>query len=109
MSTLLITTQILENYGTTENPKWKFKGSNEYKFRNVPLNISCENYNKLILSSKIQENGEYYKEVINDCTFVANDYLTSFEKSQLEYDGSIMYPATEFFYEDLISDLVTDC
>lgn len=108
MTTLLITTQILENYGTAEDPYWKAKFGCNYKVRNVPLNLSDENYAELLLAAQIQENGEFYQEFVIGCEYVADDYLTDFEKSQLEYDGSILYPAQEFFYEDLVNNMTVE-
>jgi hypothetical protein len=32
---------------------------------------------------------------------VADDYLTEFEKSQLEYEGKITYPAREILVDSL--------
>jgi hypothetical protein len=42
---------------------------------------------------QIEENSDYYRENILGWTLVADDFLTDFEQSQLEYDGKIVYPA----------------
>jgi len=34
MAKLLIVTQVLENYGSEDNPWWKAKGSSEYVVKN---------------------------------------------------------------------------
>jgi hypothetical protein len=33
---------------------------------------------------------------------VADDYLTEFERSQLDYEGKITYPATEILVDSLV-------
>jgi hypothetical protein len=48
----------------------------------------------MVLREQIEEDNEYYRNHIIGWTVVADDYLTEFERSQLEYDGSITYPAT---------------
>ena len=99
---LLITTQIQENYGAHdwdgegECPQyWKFKGGNDYKYslgstvRNAEALQELARY--FILN--IEVSNEYYREYVLGWYVVADDYLTDFEKSQLEYDGHIAYPA----------------
>ena len=99
---LLITTQIQENYGAHdwdgegECPQyWKFKGGNDYKYslgsqvRNAEALQELAHY--FILN--IEVSNDYYREYVIGWYVVADDYLTDFEKSQLEYDGHIAYPA----------------
>jgi hypothetical protein len=42
----------------------------------------------------IEEDNDYYRNHIIGWEVVADDFLTDFEQSQLEYDGRITYPAT---------------
>jgi len=101
MAKLLITTQVYENYGAHdwdgvgECPQyWKAKGGNDYvvkKFRD--LNKVTETV--MALRGQIECDNEGFRETIINFEVVANDYLTEFEKSQLEYEGSIRYPAKE--------------
>ena len=104
MSKLLIQTQIQENYGAHdwdgqgECPQyWKFKGGNDYVIKNVdPLKVAPG----LLVDSvrgKVETDNEYVREHIVDWEIVADDYLTEFERSQLEYEGKITYPAEELF------------
>lgn len=101
MSKLLITTQIHENYafdedgnlGTGVNAYWKAKGSNDYVVKNFNQNSSVEAV--MALRSKIECDNDMLREHIIDWCIVADDYLTEFERSQLEYEGKIMYPAIE--------------
>ena len=101
MAKLLITTQVYENYGahdwdgTGECPQyWKAKGGMDYvvkKFKK--LNKVTETV--MALRGQIEQSNEYFRETIIDFTVVADDYLTDFERSQLEFDGRIMFPAKE--------------
>jgi len=101
MANLLITTQVYENYGAHdwdgvgECPQyWKAKGGNDYvvkKFKD--LNKVTETV--MALRGQIEQDNEGFRETIIGWEIVANDYLTEFEKDQLEYEGSIRYPAKE--------------
>ena len=44
---------------------------------------------------KVERSNDYVEEYIVNWSIEADDYLTPFEKDQLEYDGAIKYPATE--------------
>ena len=90
---ILITTQYRENYGTAEEPYWKFKGGSDYFILDVdPLKVAPG-----LLVEQVRGEIEYAnpmsEEYILDWELVADDYMTEFERSQLEYDGEIRYPA----------------
>ena len=95
------TTQVYENYGAHdwdgvgECPQyWKAKGGNDYvvkKFKD--LNKVTETV--MALRGQIECDDRFYRETIINFEVVANDYLTEFEQSQLDYEGSIRYPAKE--------------
>ena len=98
MSKLLITTQVHENYGAHDwdgvgqcPQYWKAKGGTDYVVKNVDINKATETVQAL--RGKIESDSEYYREVILDWEIVADDYLTEFEQSQLQYEGKITYPA----------------
>ena len=94
MAKLLITTQTYENYGDIAEPYWKPKGGSDYvvkKFKDVNKVTEVV----MCLRSQIECDNEYYKESIIGWEIVADDYLTEFEQSQLDYEGSIRYPAKE--------------
>ncbi|NBW34039.1 MAG: hypothetical protein EBR30_03305 [Cytophagia bacterium] len=104
MSKLLITTQVYENYGAHdwdgqgECPQyWKPKGGNDYVVKNF-RNFNAIGSYIMVLRDKIETNTEYFREHIIDWEIVADDYLTQFERSQLEYEGKITYSPTEVFY-----------
>jgi hypothetical protein len=100
---LLITTQTQENYGAHdwdgvgECPSyWKFKGGQDYKYALGSTLRSDETLAEIVehFRSEIEEDNDYYRNHIIGYQVVSDDYLTDFEKSQLEYEGSITYPAT---------------
>ena len=100
MAKLLITTQVYENYGAHdwdgagECPQyWKAKGGNDYVVKRINVNSVTETV--MALRGQIEQDTEGFRETIIGWEVVANDYLTEFEKSQLEYEGKITYPAKE--------------
>lgn len=105
---IVIRTQYMENYGAHdwngegECPQyWKFKGGSEYKILDVPLNID---YNAIVSAAGVESNNEYCREYILDWTLEDDDYMSWFEKSQLEYDGEISCKEPTFNYNDLIAE-----
>ena len=105
---LLITTQVQENYGAhdwdgtgTCPSYWKFKGGNDYKYALGSVARNAEALAELVeyFRSQIEEDNDYYRNHIIGWEVVADDYLTEFERSQLEYDGEIRYPATKLTLE----------
>lgn len=101
MAKLLITTQVQENYGAHdwdgqgECPQyWKFKGGNEYVVKNFK-DFGRMTEVVMALRGQVESDNEYFKEHIIDFEVVADDYLTEFERNQLEFDGSITFPAKE--------------
>lgn len=101
MSKLLITTQVYENYGAHdwdgegECPSyWKAKGGNDYVIRGVDESDMVD----VIVDrarAQVECDDQYFRESVIGWEVVADDYMTDFEKSQLEYDGQIRYPAVE--------------
>ena len=102
MAKLLISTQVYENYGAHdwdgrgECPQyWKAKGGNEYVIKNFKGNDRNATELTMVASAQIEQDDQYFREHIIDFRIVADDYLTQFEKDQLEYEGRIVYPAKE--------------
>ena len=100
---LLITTQIQENYGAHDwdgegacPQYWKFKGGQDYKYDLGKFGRSEEAITELVMALRpqIEEDNDYYRNHIIGWEVVSDTHLTEFEKSQLEYEGSITYPAT---------------
>ena len=105
MAKLLIQTQVFENYawnedgslGTGDNAYWKPKGGSDYVVKNF------KKFNKvtevvMALRSQIEQDNDAFREHIIGWEVVADDYLTEFERSQLEYEGRITYGPTELSF-----------
>jgi len=105
MTKLLITTQVYENYawredgtiGTGPDAYFKPKGGDEYVVRGVDPEQVFEVLEKIAL--KIEQANDYFQEFIVDTKIVDDDYLTEYERDQLEYDGEISFPAKELTVE----------
>ena len=102
---LVIRTQFMENYGAHdwdgegECPQyWKMKGGSEYKVTNVPLNID---YQEVVSMANVEKNNEYVREYILDWSIEGDDYMSWFEKSQLEYDGKVACKEPTVDYNEL--------
>jgi len=100
---LLIITQTQENYGAHdwdgvgECPQyWKFKGGQDYKYALGTALRNADTIQEIVeyFRPQIEEDNDYYRNHIIGYEVVADDYLTEYEQSQLEYDGRIAYPAT---------------
>ncbi len=98
MAKLLISTQVFENYawdehgnlGTGANAYWKAKGGSDYVVKKF------KDFNRvtevvMALRSQIEQDNDAFREQIIGWEVVADDYLTEFEKSQLEYEGKITF------------------
>ena len=102
---LVISTQFKENYGahdwngTGECPQyWKFKGGSEYIIDGIEQHIKLDDmFGKKCemvvdsISWKIEYSSEYAEEFIIGWSIEEDDYMSEFEKSQLEYDGEIRH------------------
>ena len=93
----LIITQIHENYGAHDwdgegscPQYWKAKGSGEYYIKDMTESSIVKAM--LVNRSKIEQYTNYFRESIIDFTLVPDDYMSEYEKSQLEYEGCITYP-----------------
>ena len=102
MAKLLISTQIYENYGAHdwdgkgECPSyWKAKGGNDYVVKKFRGGDEAATTAVMGLRAQIEQNNDYYQETIIGWKIVGNDYLTEFERSQLEYEGKITYGSKE--------------
>ena len=97
METFLVTTQTLENYGAhcesgkfvDNHAHWKFKAGSDYIITGVDRLQDAVAF----VAAITMENGIGYKEFPCHFEQVPHDYQTEYEKSQLNYDGEITYPA----------------
>jgi hypothetical protein len=99
---LHITTQYMENYGAHdwdgvgECPQyWKFKGGEDYFYPLGAYARSEEALKELVQALRVQVEWDDVgsRSYIVGYGVVEDDFMTEFEQSQLEYEGSIRYPA----------------
>ena len=99
MSKLLISTQYCENSGTPSDPYWKFKGGSEYVVKGLDFDSDYEwaeaRVDQILVKvrDQIEVSNSMCEEYILGWSIVADDYLTDYERSQLEFDGCIRFPA----------------
>jgi len=101
---LVIQTQDYENYaahqGFTGEFYWKAKGGSEYKILGVPNGVSMDEVFN-VARLEIEQNNDYFQTTTIGYSLEADDYLSWFEKSQLEYEGEIEFPEPFIEYSDL--------
>ena len=103
---LHITCQYMENYGAHNwdgegacPQRWKMKGGEDYFVPLDGFNPDHEFAEKKLamivdsIRSKIEWNDVGSRQYVVGYGVVADDFMTEFERSQLEYDGSIVCPA----------------
>lgn len=101
---IVISTQNYENYawredgtvGTGDEAYWKAKGGSEFMIENVEAFVKMNEFFgkkcEMIVDSirdKIEQANDYYTVTIVGWSIEEDDYMSWFEKSQLEYDGEI--------------------
>ena len=89
---------MFENYawnkdgslGTGANAYWKAKGGSDYVVRNVD---QCDMVDVIVdrVRPQIEKDDDAFREEIIGWKVVADDYMTQFEKDQLEYEGKITF------------------
>jgi len=99
---LHIWTQDQENYGAHDwdgegecPQRWKFKGGVDFfvpKFKGGEAEATTA---VMALRSSIEEDSQYFRREVTGWTLVADDYLTEFERAQLEYEGKITHKSKE--------------
>ena len=104
---LVIRTQFQENYaahqGFNGEYRWKMKGGSEYKVQILPLNVD---YASVVEMAGVEYDNEYTKEAIVDWSVEPDDYLSWFEKSQLEYEGAIVAPEPTLDFNEVVGAFV---
>ena len=94
MAKLIISTQILENYGSLHHPFWKAKGGSDYVVKNF-RDFNRVNEVVMALRSQIEIDNPFCQEYVMAWEVVADDYLTEFERSQLQFEGKVTYAPQE--------------
>jgi len=104
MAKLIIYTQVYENYawredgsiGTGADAYWKAKGGHEYVIRNVDLSdVNAVFALAEKAEAEVKADNDFFRETSVGWEVLEDNELTEFEKSQLDYDGEILFPATE--------------
>ena len=101
----IFTTQVFENYawredgsiGTGDDAYFKAKGGDEYVVKNVNKSDMLRILKEV--KAQVEVSNDYFKETVVDFVLVEDDYLTEYERSQLEWDGSIVYSPKELEME----------
>jgi hypothetical protein len=100
---LHIVCQYMENYGAHDwdgegacPQRWKMKGGQDYFYPLGDAGRSDEALAELVkyFSKEVEWSNDGSAQHIVGWGVVADDYLTEFEQSQLEYEGEIQFPAT---------------
>ena len=99
---LHIQTQYMENYGAHDwdgtglcPQYWKMKGGEDYFYALGDAGRSDEALAELVeaLRGRVEWSDDGSRSYIIGWGVVADDYMTEFERSQLEWDGCIACPA----------------
>jgi len=101
---LVIATQDYENYAAHEGfsgeYRWKAKGGSEYKITNIPANTDPAEIVELV-RGEIERNDEYFQTTIVGYGIEPDTYLSDFEQSQLDYEGSIQFAEPSIEYNEI--------
>lgn len=101
---LVIATQDRENYaahnGFTGEYYWKMKGGSMYKVTGIPAHVGADEVVEIV-RGEIERSDDYFCTDIIGYGLEDDDYLSDFERSQLDYDGEIMYPEPTIDYSEL--------
>jgi hypothetical protein len=102
---IVIYTQVHENYGAHDwdgkgacPQYWKAKGGDEYRHPialdpNEAQDRAKVNLFVKELTDAVSRNDNFYQETVLDWEFLPVGELTSGEKEQMEWYGSVKYPA----------------
>ena len=97
MAILVISTQVFENYGAHnwdgegECPQyWKAKGGSDYKVLDIDVNRAKEIFERV--RGQVEEDNDYYQVSVIDWFVESDEWMSWFEKSQLEYEGEVRFP-----------------
>lgn len=103
---IVIATQDYENYnahqGFDGTFRWKAKGGSEFKITGVPDGVDIEEVVEMV-RDEIERDDEYFQTTIIGYAAKSDDYLSWFEKSQLEYEGEVTFKEPVIEYSDLVA------
>lgn len=93
---LVIDTQDRENYaahnGFTGEYAWKFKGGQSVKVLNIPKGVDPAKIVDMVRSEVEDLDSNYFRSEIIDYNLQEDGWMSAFELSQLEYEGTIQVP-----------------
>ena len=105
---LIIDTQYSENYGAHDwdgegrcPQYWKHKGGSSYKVSDVPTSCSLDDLHGLAVDALMYID-DYASIDVLGVRFEEDGYLTQYEKSQLEYEGSIVFAEPTMTFKELL-------
>lgn len=91
-------TQEHENYGTEAEPFWKAKGGSDFILESNTW--TTEMFDRVY--SILNYSNPFFTSTVIGHNDIQDDFITDFEKAQLEYDGEIQFPATRITYDQFI-------
>ena len=101
---IILYTQYHENYGAHDwdgkgqcPQYWKAKGGSEYQVaRTLSFNEAADaSLVKSLVAdatAKINRRNDYFEEYVIDWELMTDDAMTPYEKTQLEWEGKVMFP-----------------
>lgn len=98
---LVIETQCYENYGSQTEPYWKAKGGNSYKVTGIPERADLDEIVS-ILAPEIEKKNPFYEQTIIGYGTESDGWLSQFERSQIEYDGSVEFGEPVIEYSEVV-------
>jgi len=110
---LHIVTQYMENYGAHDwdgegecPQRWKFKGGEDYFYQLGAVEPSAEHVEELVfaLRGQIEWSNVASQQYITGYGLVEDSFMTEFERSQLEYEGTIQFPAKMLTLDDVAEE-----
>jgi hypothetical protein len=91
--------QDRENYGSSTAPYWKNKGGED-------IILDADSWTEEMAKEVIRRaeifNPMFERHIIGFQP-VSDTFMTDFEQSQKDYEGTIAYPATRMSYEDYVN------
>ena len=109
---LVIQTQDSENYaahdwdGQGVCPQyWKFKGGQCIKITGLTADADCDSVVDCV-REKIEVRSVYFRSLIVGYGLEADGWMSEFETSQLEYDGSITYPEPSYSWDAIVEEIM---
>ena len=105
---LVIDTQDRENYaahnGFTGEYAWKMKGGQSVKVINIPKGVDPATIVEALRSDIEDLDNNYFRSEIIDYNLQEDGWMSAFERSQLEYEGSIVAPEPTIDWSEAVAN-----